>query len=112
MRLVRTGITATANIRNPRTNVGGRVDGNSVHLSSLKIINGCLLFDTRSGKFHRISDSAIFVIEELRKETPVNKLANLYADRYQIQPEIAIRDIELFMNDIKVRDDERTNHRS
>ena len=67
-RLVRTGITATANMRNPRTNVGGRVDGNSVHLSSLRLSTAvCCLILAR--EIPRISDSAIFVIEELRRNS-------------------------------------------
>jgi hypothetical protein len=47
--------------------------GNAVHLSNLKIVKGCLAFDVCSGKFHRISESAAFVISELKRQTPTSE---------------------------------------
>ena len=80
-----------------------RVDGgDAVHLSNLKIINGCIVFDVCSGKFHRISESAAFVISELKRQTPFGALITSYSQRYEISPAIAARDIELFLNDTSV----------
>jgi len=76
--------------------------GNAVHLSNLKIVNGCLAFDVCSGKFHRISESAAFVIGELKRQTPPAPLITSYSQCFGISPAIAARDIELFMNDISV----------
>ena len=76
--------------------------GNAVHLSNLKIVNGCLAFDVCSGKFHRISESAAFVIGELKRKTPFGSLITSYSQCFGISPAIAARDIELFMNDISV----------
>jgi hypothetical protein len=76
--------------------------GNAVHLSNLKIVNGCLVFDICSGKFHRISESAAFVIGELKRQTPLEAIITSYSQCYGISPAIAARDIEFFMNDISV----------
>ncbi|MEZ5822480.1 MAG: PqqD family protein [Xanthobacteraceae bacterium] len=80
----------------------GMNGGNAVHLSNLKIINGCIAFDICSGKFHRVSESAAFVISELKRQTPLGKLVSSYSRRYQISPSVAARDVELFLNDISV----------
>ena len=85
-----------------RTRKEGMNGGNAVHLSNLKIVNGCLAFDVCSGKFHRISESAAFVIGELKRQTPLGGLITSYSKRYGITPAVAARDIELFINDISV----------
>jgi hypothetical protein len=85
--------------RTPKEGMNG---GNAVHLSNLTIVNGCLAFDVCSGKFHRISESAAFVIGELKRQTPLGALITSYAQCYGISPAIAARDIELFMNDMSV----------
>jgi hypothetical protein len=85
-----------------RTRKNGVNGGNAVHLSNLKIVNGCLAFDVCSGKFHRISESAAFVISELKRQTPRGALITSYSQRYEISPAIAARDIELFLNDMSV----------
>ena len=66
------------------------------------VVNGCLAFDVCSGKFHRIGESAAFVISELKRQTPFGTLIASYSQRYEISPAIAARDIELFLNDISV----------
>ena len=76
--------------------------GNAVHLSNLKIVNGCLAFDVCSGKFHRISESAAFVIGELKRQTPLGALITSYSQCYGISHAIAARDIEFFLNDMSV----------
>jgi hypothetical protein len=85
-----------------RTHKEGVNGGNAVHLSNLKIVNGCLAFDVCSGKFHRVSESAAFVIGELKRQTPLGALIAAYSQRYGISPAIAARDIEFFLNDLSV----------
>lgn len=85
----------------PTSRKNGKVNGQSVHLSNLKIV-GCLVFDVCSGKFHRVSETAAFVIDELKRQTPVAGIIVAYSQRYKISQAIAARDIELFMNDISV----------
>lgn len=80
-----------------------RVDGgDAVHLSNLKIINGCIVFDVCSGTFHRVSETAAFIINELKQQTPASQIIVDYSQRYGIPRAIAARDVELFMNDISV----------
>jgi len=85
--------------RTPKEGMNG---GNAVHLSNLTIVNGCLAFDVCSGKFHRISESAAFVIGELKRKTPFGALITSYSQCFGISPAIAARDIEFFMNDLSV----------
>jgi coenzyme PQQ synthesis protein D (PqqD) len=80
-----------------------RVDsGNAVHLSNLQIINCCIVFDVRSGKFHRVSETAAFVIGELKRQTPIAAIIAAYSQRYETSQATAARDIELFLNDMSV----------
>jgi Coenzyme PQQ synthesis protein D (PqqD) len=85
-----------------RARKNGVNGGNAVHLSNLKIVNGCLVFDVCSGKFHRVSETAAFVISELKQQTPIAAIVSAYSQRYKISPAIAARDIELFLNDMSV----------
>jgi hypothetical protein len=85
-----------------RTRKNGVNGGNAVHLPNLKIVNGCLVFDVCSGKFHRVSETAAFVISELKQQTPIAGIVSAYSQRYKISPTIAARDIELFLNDMSV----------
>jgi hypothetical protein len=79
------------------------VSGQSAaHLSNLQII-GCLVFDICSGKFHRVNETAAYVIGELKRQTPVSGIVAAYAQRYAVSPAVAERDVELFMNSIAVR---------
>ena len=85
-----------------RARKNGVNGGNAVHLSNLKIVNGCLVFDVCSGKFHRVSETAAFVISELKQQTPIAGIVSAHSQRYKISPAIAARDIELFLNDMSV----------
>ena len=85
-----------------RARKNGVNGGNAVHLSNLKIVNGCLVFDVCSGNFHRVSETAAFVISELKQQTPIAGIVSAYSQRYKISPAIAARDIELFLNDMSV----------
>ncbi len=85
-----------------RTRKNAMDGGNAVHLSNLKIVNGCIVFDVCSGKFHRVSATAAFVISELKQQTPIAAIIAAYSRRYEISPAIAARDVELFLNDMSV----------
>ena len=85
-----------------RTRRNGVDSGNAVHLSNLRIVNGCILLDVRSGKFHRVSATAAFVIGELQRQTPIAAIIAAYSRRYETSPATAARDIELFLNDMSV----------
>jgi hypothetical protein len=44
-----------------------RMDGgNAAHLSNLKIIDGCVVFDVCSGKFHRVSETAANLTQSMQ----------------------------------------------
>ncbi len=74
----------------------------AVGLTNLKIIRNRFVFDTQTGKFHRISETAAFLLIELQRQTPVADLVMRYAERYAVPHPIAERDLELFLNDLAV----------
>ena len=49
-------------------NGNGSVNGNAVDLSTLRIIDSCMLFDACTGKLHTINSSAVFIFDELTEE--------------------------------------------
>jgi len=71
-------------------------------LTDLQLINGRLVFDAVSGKFYRISDSACFLIEVLKRKLALDDIIVAYAGRYKITQQTAQRDIEAFLNDLGV----------
>ena len=85
-----------------RTRKNGVDSGNAVHLANLRIVNGCIVLDVCSGKFHRVSETAAFVIGELQRQTSIAAIIAAYSQRYATSPAIAARDIELFLNDMSV----------
>jgi hypothetical protein len=86
----RTGVSAA----------NGKAVRHIADLGNLRIVNDCLVFDICSGSFHRVSESAAYIISELKRQTPVTLLVAAYARRYDIPPAIAERDVELFLNDL------------
>jgi len=81
-------------------------DGESITLafdiSCIDIIKDRFIFDTRSGKFHRASESAAFILKQLKLSTPIPEIVTRYAGRYGVVKAIAERDVELFLNDMSV----------
>jgi len=71
-------------------------------LSSLRILQDRFVFDVCSGTFHRISETAAFILGKLKRQTPIRELVAEYAKRYEISRAIAERDVELFLNDLSV----------
>jgi hypothetical protein len=71
-------------------------------LSDLRILHGQFVFDICSGKFHRVSETAAFILSELKERTPLANIVTRYAARYGISCTVAERDIELVLNDLSV----------
>jgi hypothetical protein len=69
-------------------------------LSSLRIILDRFVFDERRGTFHRVSESAAFIVAELKKGRGPHELSETYAARYGVPRAIAERDVELLLNDL------------
>jgi hypothetical protein len=71
------------------------------HLSNLTILNDHFVFDTHSGLFYRVSETAAFIINELKwRNPPIATLTASYAQHYGVSQGIAERDVELFLNDV------------
>ncbi len=89
--------------RRARRRVRGRKkiqEAVAADLSSLRIILDRFVFDERRGTFYRVSESAAFIVAELKKGRPHNQLSETYAERYAVPRAIAERDVELLLNDI------------
>jgi hypothetical protein len=71
------------------------------HLSNLTILNDSFAFDTHSGLFYRVSATAAFIINELKRRNPsITTLTASYAQHYGVSQGIAERDVQLFLNDV------------
>jgi hypothetical protein len=53
-------------------------------LTDLQVIKGCLIFDMVSGTFYRVSESAGFIVEQMKEQIPIPTILVAYAARYQI----------------------------
>jgi len=71
-------------------------------LSSLRILRDQFVFDDRTGTFHRATESAAYILSELKRRTPISLISAQYAERYQVGQAIADRDVELFLNDLSI----------
>lgn len=74
----------------------------SLDLSYVNIIKDRFIFDIRSGKFHRASETAAFILRKLKLNSPIPEIVARYAERYGVAKAIAERDVELFLNDMSV----------
>jgi Coenzyme PQQ synthesis protein D (PqqD) len=86
--------------RKGRRTINGRTPAHIADLGNLRIVNGSFVFDVCSGCFHRVSESAAYILAELKRRTPVTALVAAYAQRYGITAAIAERDVNLFLNDL------------
>lgn len=73
-----------------------------VDFSYIRILRDQFVFDERTGTFHRTTESAAYILSELKRSTPVTLISAQYADRYQVGQAIAERDVELFLNDLSI----------
>ncbi len=69
-------------------------------LSSLRILLDRFVFDERRGTFHRVSESAAFIMAELKSGRSPSELSEAYAHRYGVLRSTAERDVELLLNDL------------
>jgi len=58
------------------------------------------VFDTVSGMFYRVSSTTSFILHSLQSGIGVDQLPALLSERYGIDRPTAVRDIELFFNDL------------
>ena len=71
------------------------------HLSNLTILNDRFVFDTHSGLFYRVSETAAFIINELKRRNPsIATLTASYAEHYGVSQGIAERDVQLFLTEV------------
>ncbi|MGO9171571.1 MAG: PqqD family protein [Rhodomicrobium sp.] len=69
-------------------------------LSSLRILLSRFVFDERRGTFHRVSETAAFIMSELKSGRSHSELNEIYAQRYGVPRATAERDLELLLNDL------------
>jgi hypothetical protein len=68
----------------------------SLTFDHLRIVGG-VAFDTVSGRFHRVNDTAAFILEQMKRRAPVPDIILQLADTFDIPIETAARDVEHFM---------------
>jgi len=74
----------------------------TVSFVNVRIIDNCLIFDEVTGKFHRVNETAAFIIDCLKKKIHITEIISSYADMFDVPITTAARDVELFLNDILV----------
>ncbi|WP_370879977.1 PqqD family protein [Labrys monachus] len=74
----------------------------SPDFSHVLIIKNRFIFDTITGKFHRASETASFILSQLKVNAPINEIVVRYTERYGVGRAIAERDVELFLNDMSM----------
>jgi hypothetical protein len=72
----------------------------SLEFKNVRLIEDCMIFDEATGKFHRVSKTAAFIIGHLKVQTSVPDIIEAYAFKFSIPITTAARDVELFLNDI------------
>lgn len=70
------------------------------NLSSLRFYGDQFVFDTRSGMFYRLSLTAAFLLRAIDGGATADALPGLLQDEYGITQKQAVRDTELFLNDL------------
>ena len=69
----------------------------SLAFDYIRIVDG-VAFDTVSGRFHRVNDTAAFIIERLKRRAPVPEIILQLAETFAVPVETAARDVEHFMS--------------
>lgn len=68
--------------------------------STLRFYGDEFVFDTVSGMFFRLSPSAAFILRRLLSGTELRDLPETLEARYGIDRGTAMRDVELFLNEL------------
>ena len=51
----------------------------SLEFKNVRLIEDCMIFDEATGKFHRVSKTAAFIIDHLKVQTSVPDIIEAYA---------------------------------
>ena len=83
-------------------NIKPEKTGNSLEhqLPHLRFYSDEFVFDTVSGMFYRLSPTAGLLLRSLYKGTKIYDLINLIETKYDVSRLKAVRDVELFLNDL------------
>jgi len=68
--------------------------------SRLRFYEDRFVFDTVAGTFYRLNPSAAFVLRAIDSGTPPERLPELLQAEYGIDHKSAVRDAELFVNEL------------
>lgn len=68
--------------------------------SPLVFYEDCFVFNTVSGLFYRLNPTAAFVLRALADGTRPHQLPDLLQSHYTIDHKTAVRDAELFINEL------------
>lgn len=71
-----------------------------LNINKIKFYGERFLFDSITGSFHRISDTAGFVIRELQRETKLLDIIDLFSKHYGISTKKAVADIEILISEL------------
>ncbi len=66
-------------------------------LQNLALSESGFLFDTRTGVSYSLSPTGTHALQALIAGCPADALPQRMCDRYEVQPEVARRDIERFL---------------
>ena len=69
-------------------------------LPHLRFYSDEFVFDTVSGMFYRLSPSAGFLLRALDEKTGLEQLVDKIQQKYGVDRLKAVRDVELFLNDL------------
>jgi len=66
------------------------------------------LFDTRTGKTYSLNRTGTFLLRELINGIPTDQLLNLLVERFDVDPNTAVNDIDQFL--FRLKDLQITEH--
>lgn len=69
-------------------------------LSTLRFYNDEFVFDTESGMFYRLNPTACFLLHALDSGANSHDLPAMLQTRYGLDRSTALRDVELFFNEV------------
>jgi len=85
----------------PQAQAGQQAGHETLHrFASLRFYGGQFVFDTVSGMFYRLSPAAGFLLRAIDGGATTDMLPGLLQREYGISEKCAVRDAELFLNDL------------
>ena len=70
------------------------------NIDKVKIYGERFVFDCITGSFHRISETAAFIIRELQRETKLLDIIELFSKHYNISTKKAVADVEILISEL------------